>query len=85
MTRDDERRLALTELMALPDPPELAGRRWHRVTRQRSFYADVDRMRRDLATAYVAWRNQTVGADVSRVMWTRREDGRKLKRLVRRA
>jgi hypothetical protein len=85
MTRSDERRLAIVALLALPDPPELAGRRGHRVTQRRRAFTEVDVLKRDLATAYAAHRRQAYADDVSCVVSRRRGGARRLTLARRRA
>ena len=81
MIRDRERRLAIVALLALPEPPEMIGLRGHRITQRRRAFTEVDAIKRDLATAYAAYRCQTY-ADISRVVWIRKQG---MSRIARRA
>lgn len=49
--------MTLTQLLAQPDPPDLVGR-GYRLTQPRDPRRDPEIIKRDLGTAYVAWRRQ---------------------------
>jgi len=68
------RREALCALLASPDPPELAGRRVYSYRIGRDPLRCADALKRDLATAYAAWR-RNVHADESHVVSVRRRFG----------
>lgn len=72
------RQHALVALLALPDPPELTGRGYH-YTVARDPRRDPDLIKRDLGTAYVAWRRQD-HADGSGVVSVRRHPLQLVKR-----
>lgn len=66
-----ERRAALAQLLALPDPSDLIGR-GYRYTLGPDPLRDPDVIKRDLGTAYVTHRRQDYGADISCVVTVRR-------------
>jgi len=68
--RDMERRVALVELLKLPDPPDI--KRGYRYTQSRPAHRDPDVIKRDLGTAYVQHTRQTYGTDISAVVSVRR-------------
>lgn len=70
MTKAERRLSALVALAALPDLPGM-GRRY---THWRDMRRNPEVIKRDLGTAYVAWRRQEwTDGDVSRVVSVRRQ------------
>lgn len=59
MTTQQERVMAYIILLTLPDPPGM--RRAHRITQPGSPFIDKEKIKHDLAVAYVAWRRQEHG------------------------
>lgn len=69
--RQEQARVALLQLLALPDPACLPPRSY-RYTYARDPRRDPDLIKRDLGTAYVTRRRQDHGGDISCVVSVRR-------------
>ena len=78
--KQEERRQALLELLVLPDPPDI--HRGYRYTLSRDSRRNPDEIKRDLGTAYIEYRKQDYGQDISCVISVRKQP---TLRMVRRA
>lgn len=68
MKLDQATYLRLVALLAAPDEPAMRGKRGHRAVCERDPTRSADEVKRALDVAYVQWRKQDYGQDISCVV-----------------